>query len=474
MKYPQWSRLAAMMIAAVMAACTQPDSTPVGPRIGRAASRTMSEGQAPVGHEALWAYYAKQVPGFGGMYFNDDGDLVVVLTDITQTAASASVLAGYVGQSHRPKELPTPHQPRMLFAPGRYDYLELLQYKDAASRSLAASSVARQLTTVAIDEIANDVVFGVEAGVAVSAAKATAVASGAPANAIRVVQAERSRATTDTIQLTNTVTPLVGGNRIWVGGTFCTLGIPVNYQTVSTFGFLTAAHCVWANNLQAGDTLFELADSTTNLTTSSIGTLVDGDYSTFTCSHGSNCKWADAALVGFKTGVTFHFGAVAHGYDVAVGPGGGMSAIYWASHYGQAMALDHRTYWGSSNGPFEMDAVSNGSEVVGQWVSKIGITTGWTYGKIYNANMDDLTTSGFWILHSVRVNAGVYQGDSGSPVWWADGHTKADGNLAATFLGIVFAGDSTITDRGHPAFRYYNYSPMSLISTALGNSIGVY
>lgn len=475
MQRSQFRRLAAMAIGVAFVACSQPDATPVGPRIGRPAARSVNPGTALVGHAAAWADLAKQVPGFGGMYFNDDGDLVVVLKDTTATAAAAAHLAGYVGQSHRPKFLPTPHQPRMLFAQGRYDYRELLQFKDRASASLAAQS--QQLTSVAIDEIANDVVIGVEMASAVAAVKETASASNTPANAIRVVQAERSHATSDTIKLTNNVTPLVGGNQVWTGGTFCTLGIPVSYQTASTFGFLTAGHCVWANNMQAGDTLFELADSTFTLSTHSIGTLVDGGYLTFTCSHGANiCRWADAALVGFKAGVTFHLGAVAHGYDVAVGPGGGGSPIYWSTHWGTPLALDHRVYWGSStSGPFEMDAVeTSGGEVVGQWVNKIGIISGWTYGKIYNAAMDDNTDSGYWILGSVRVSAGCYKGDSGSPVWFADGNTKADGNLAATWLGILFAGDSATTDRGHTVYRYFNYSPQALISTALGNSITFY
>jgi len=112
-------------------------------------------------------------------------------------------------------------------------------------------------------------------------------------------------------------------------------------------------------------------------------------------------------------------------------------------------------------------------EVVGEWVSKVGQTTGWTVGQITNASYDVHTDEGYWILQSVQVHGGAYAGDSGAGVFVDAGTTTSNGNEAAKFYGILFSADSLITDRGRSVYKSYTYSPIYLIQTHLGNGIAV-
>src|SRR5690242_6094014 len=72
--------------------------------------------------DSLWLSYVNGVPGFGGLYYDDDGDLVVVLQDTSARfeALAASRFRNRIGQSHRPDFLPpTGHAPSLRFQRGQ-------------------------------------------------------------------------------------------------------------------------------------------------------------------------------------------------------------------------------------------------------------------------------------------------------------------------------------------------------------------
>jgi len=467
MKQPVCRFFAPMLVLTFAFACSEPTNGVRAPQRSVASSRNGLE-QVPqrAGHDQMWMDLSRRIAGFGGMYFNDDGDLVVVLKDTSKTAEASAALAGFVGQSHRPKYLPSPHAPRMLFAAGRYDYLELVALKDLVSSAVSKSNA----NAVAIDEVANGILVGVDDG-SISLAHSALVAASVPENAVHIVSASRSHTVSDTIKLRNTTSPLVGGNRFWVGGTFCTLGLPVKWGSANSDGFISAGHCARLGN-GFGDTLVELGDSTFVLTQKSIGSIIDDGSATHTCSHGTNCKWSDAALFTMASGVTTRFAAIARGTALAWA----LTGQYWSpSDVGNPIAYDHRSYWGSSTlGPFEMiSQEAFQGEVVGEWVSKVGQTTGWTVGQITNASYDVHTDEGYWILQSVQVHGGAYAGDSGAGVFVDAGTTTSNGNEAAKFYGILFSADSLITDRGRSVYKSYTYSPIYLIQTHLGNGIAV-
>ena len=103
----------AMSIISV-AACTE-DHTVVNPSVPQVHSRNLvntRSGQYSF-RDSLWFSYVDDVPGFGGMYFDDGGDLIVFLTDTSAESRlrATKTLVGYVGQSHRPNTLPASGHP---------------------------------------------------------------------------------------------------------------------------------------------------------------------------------------------------------------------------------------------------------------------------------------------------------------------------------------------------------------------------
>ena len=209
-----------------------------------------------------------------------------------------------------------------------------------------------------------------------------------------------------------------------------------------------AGHCAGSNGDSVG-----LADRSSNI--HMIGTIVDGGHGTYACSHGT-CVHADAALAKLNPSFPFYYGGIAQGSS-----GPAFAPAYWSGTYGDPQAFDPSSNYGTADGPFMVAAdFTPGGEVVGQWMSKIGQTTGWTEGQISNASTDVATDAGYWVTHAVVVGAGTEQGDSGSPVFAAnDSIGNIDGNVPVTFDGLVFAGGDGATVSGHHVYRHFDYSP---------------
>ncbi len=100
--------------------------------------------------------------------------------------------------------------------------------------------------------------------------------------------------------------------------------------------------------------------------------------------------------------------------------------------------------------------VGTGTASVGQVVNKVGITTGWTFGPVARACIDLATDNDVVLFCQTLVAAGSDHGDSGSPVFsWTTG-------TSATLLGILWGGG---TSNGRQVFAY---SPFDSIQQELG------
>jgi len=282
--------------AVVISSCSEPLPAPQAD--GRSSRLALSQEalQFPGGHAEKWANLSRLLPGFGGMYSNSDGDLVVILKDtLGQKNAAWATLAGYVGQSHRPQSLgAVGHAPTMLFRSGAYDYQELLTYKD--NLSLALRPLNSSLSSIGVDELTNTVNVGVSDAQMLSRVHDLALQAGLPSGALTVLQEQRA-ALLSTMYLNDTIKPVVAGLRLATNGTTCTVGLPVRWGPDSLPGFLTAGHCAGSN----GDSV-ALWDRSNNL--QNIGAVADNGNSTYGCTHGT-CIHADAALMAFKSSVTF-------------------------------------------------------------------------------------------------------------------------------------------------------------------------
>jgi hypothetical protein len=93
--------------------------------------------------------------------------------------------------------------------------------------------------------------------------------------------------------------------------------------------------------------------------------------------------------------------------------------------------------------------------VIGDTLSKIGETTGWTKGVVFDINVTSVV-NGLTKLHSVRVQAGGTYGDSGAPVL----RQQSDGYYLA---GLLWGG-GTLGD-GTP---FFSMSQWTYIASDLG------
>lgn len=76
---------------------------------------------------------------------------------------------------------------------------------------------------------------------------------------------------------------------------------------------------------------------------------------------------------------------------------------------------------------------------VGETLDKIGITTGWTSGQVFETCTDINGGGGIWLWCQDKVSAGAWYGDSGSPVFYYQ-------NGGAVVVGLLWGGPAISPD----------------------------
>ncbi|MBI1741574.1 hypothetical protein HYR54_00720 [Candidatus Acetothermia bacterium] len=99
----------------------------------------------------LFAEVAKQVPSFGGMFIDSQGNLSVYLLDPTQKVEAESAIASVFGRDRIPSD-------GIRVLQGEYGFLQLKEWFDRANALLALPGV----TLVDIDESKNRLKIGLE------------------------------------------------------------------------------------------------------------------------------------------------------------------------------------------------------------------------------------------------------------------------------------------------------------------------
>jgi hypothetical protein len=349
---------------------------------------------------------ADQIPGFGGLYYDEKGLPHVYLTD-TSRAATVQALGSDVRI----------HQ-------GDYDFRQLQQWKDALLDLLARPDVV----LIDADESKNRVRVGLNKEVtsltSKSAALETALANaGVPADAVifEEVPPIHNLAT-----LRDRVRPVPGGVQIAFGGFVCTKGFGANRAGVA--GFVTNSHCSGTQGGVQGTVMYQATNSAANR----IG-IETADPAYFTgsgCPGGRRCRFSDSSFIRYDSSGAREFGRIAR---TSVG----------------SLTV-------STTAPrFSITATAS-SPSTGQTVNKVGRTTGWSRGGV-SSTCVNVNVSGSTITQLCQsiVNARVGGGDSGSPVF-----TATTTGTTATLVGILWGGDTAGT--------LFVMSPYSQIVSELG------
>ncbi len=379
---------------------------------------------------------AGEVPGFGGLYYDDDGTLTVRLKDTGRADAARSPVSAFLvrqaGRSPaRLGQIPGEVGAMRAIA-ARYDFRELRAwYTGQVIPSLGATD---GVTMTDIDERRNRIVIGVR-DLSTGGAITTRLSGlGIPADAVEIVPFEGAVARPAVVQsdpecdpetaiepcegggggggggtsfsITSTRRPVPGGMQIqfFLGGQpfNCTLGYNARPDAGSNPAryFLTNSHCT--DNFGVV-TQMPMGQSST---AEQIGTeLVDPP--TFTsaadpaCPAGRQCRYSDAALFVYGTSANSDHGRV------AIPPVGSLTASVFGTVF------------------------SYGNAVMGQTVQKVGRTTGNTVGTVQQTcamfnqfeenQFGQLFDTGRTMLCQFQATYSCLKGDSGGPVFFGIG-----------------------------------------------------
>ncbi|HEY4596203.1 MAG TPA: hypothetical protein VIJ02_07365, partial [Thermoanaerobaculia bacterium] len=321
-----------------------------------------------------YAQMAVKVPGFGGLYLDEQGTTHVYLQDLSR----AGDLQGLAD--------------RVVFQQGDYNFGDLFAWKDLVRPQLAQPGVVY----LDIDEQRNRLVFGVERAYIdrfneglQSFLRGTRV----PPEAVIVEVA-------DPIQplelLTDKIRPVPAGvqiSRPLGGGSFgiCTLG--TNALRAGVKGFVTASHCTAARSVVDGSAFSQ----STPDGSSQIGVeTVDPPFFTGgSCPPGRQCRFSDAAFAAYNSA------ALSAGAKIA-------DPLLWGVGLGtlQVSAVQPR---------LSVTGFLFGSPSSGSFLFKVGRTTGGTLGPVIHTCIDgNVANSTITMLCQDQVLAGSGGGDSGS------------------------------------------------------------
>lgn len=403
--------------AALAISACQDNSIPTSPDVGLAPASAHSS-QGPELPSA--AEFARQVPGFGGFFLNQDGTPTVYLTRGASRAPAERLLSGYLAA----RGLSTAS---VRVAEARYGWNQLQRWQEDASVEALAVPGA---VFVDNDETRNRVLIGVENLGAMGQVRAAAARRGIPNDAVIV---EPTDPIVQVATLQNVVDrPVRAGVQINFPGFLCSVGF--NATAGGQKSFVTASHCTTKQGGVEGTPYWQPLQS---VAPTQIATEVaDPVYVRGVgCPSGRKCRVSDAARAAYINGNNQALGLIAR----TSGPNNGSISIVGSF----TITSDDCT------------GTLGGCLAVGTTVNKVGRTTGWSAGKITNTCVNT-GVSGTTIVQRCQtfVSARVGGGDSGSDVFQVTSSTNAK------LAGILWGGNSAGTQ--------FVFSPLANVTRDLG------
>lgn len=354
-----------------------------------------------------------EVPGFGGLFYDEEGNPAVYLTDPEGPGAAIVKSMG--------------EEVRVLR--GDYEFRQLAGWKIALRPVLGLPGVV----TLDADEARNRVVVGVDArskSLDRGELERELIFQGVPREAVVFEEVSPLR---EWIGVRDRFRPVPGGVQILVdnnsrGASICTFGF--NARRGKVWGFVINSHCSDVRG-QVDFTRYYQS----SYEGGAIGTeMIDPPYWTGApCPPERRCRFSDSAFVKYDRRSLGAFGKIAR--PKALG----------------SLVLQNASARFTITGRF-------GTPLRGETVHKVGSTTSWSQGKVRRTCADaNLSTSDFTLLCQTFVRANGGPGDSGSPVFYLSRRNSAG------LLGILWGGGTD--DEG---FVEWGFSPLASIERELG------
>jgi hypothetical protein len=364
------------------------------------------------------AKVAMQVPGFGGMFFDQDGTLQVYMVGQKEPLSASSmafledVIAREIGGGERLSSR------GMEIREGQYDFLSLHRWQQQMTPEVLAIP---GVVSTDNDEGKNRLHIGITDTAVREEVEKHLSNLGIPPEAAVFTETKPMEP-----YLRSRRRPLRGGLQINFGNFLCTLGFIAVRNGVT--GYVTNSHCT---TTQGGVQNTVEHQPSASGTTNRVGIeIADPTYfSGSGCPAGRVCRRSDSSFI-----------QVPHPSGPAVTTARGTIA---------RPAVNSFTW----NGVDIFNITSEGSALVGQAVTKVGRTTGRTAGTVSQTCVNtNVSGSNITQLCQTFANYGNAGGDSGSPVF------RITTLPSVVLVGINWGGNGTISV----------FSPITQIQQELG------
>lgn len=353
------------------------------------------------------------MPGFAGYYFDADERLVIRLVDPSMRDSARERALDALVRSGRELLTRSGSPLTVLFAEARYSFGELAGWRD----SLYQHAFTRMQGVVSLDlnEAENRVVVGVLNDETGELVQQLASSFRIPVDALVIERGSYDRPTQHSLH--SRIRPFMGGSRIGPSG--CTLSFAArqNGQAV----LLTAGHCSSTWHQTDGGVIQQPYYTP------------GSSYSIFDAPFGAEIFEDDGYVL---WGTTYRLADVSV-YDTLGTVGMSNELVFLVGR----IAKPTQRLWGGYNaaGALTIDSTDSfleihggiSTQVDGELVDKIGITTGWTYGQV-DGTCVDRTKGSTKLLCQAYAHINAEQGDSGAPVF------KYYGRMEISLMGIVW------------------------------------
>jgi hypothetical protein len=367
---------------------TEPFAADVGgPQLFRGTTQDMSQFVSPL--EAAFLQIAKDVPGFGGLFYDQAGALNVYLTADAQPQATRA-LGGHLAALQVDPEAQPVRVRR-----GEYDFIQLNAMHQRARVVLGLGGVV----FTDADEARNRLVVGVENDAAAADVENALAILGIPREAVIIQRTGRIELDQG---LRDAVRPIPGGVQIGFdrdGSTFiCTLGFNVRAPAAPNVrGFVTNSHCSRARSQMLSTPYWQPSRTAANFIGEEVHDLPF--HSGGDCPAGRVCRYSDALGVQYAAAVPtadIDFGRIAR------------TTFSGTTEAGSLQIDPANPRW---------QIVAENVTMVGQELHKTVRTSGWTRGPVTATCVNTNLSPNITLFCQDRITNLRQGGDSGSPYY---------------------------------------------------------
>jgi hypothetical protein len=439
-----------LVAALAVVACTEsnPPTSPQTAMTGVSTTLSEEELQAATGRglDAEFTRLAKQIPGFGGMYYDKAGRLTVYMKAQAGGAAlrstDADVVARLRSTGNAAVQRRLSKSANVATKAAKYDYTELQAYRGRLSKIFTVRGVVFTDT----DEEQNRLRIAIEPGAREQDVVRALTRAGIPRDVViisRVSPVKRIKTLQDRLR------PVPGGAQIVFPapsegpGLLFVCSVGFNARLASAPGkefFVTASHC---SDIQGGNQrtpFFNPLPKAGKPNADRIAVEFKdpryGNAGGLCVYEGARCRLSDALLARYTNATFSDFGTIAR-------------TTFGLQRIG-SLKID-------KNNPRWTVVTEFGFPFEGEIAHKVGRTSGWTSGPVIFTCVDT-GVNGTDIVQICQdwVLAGVQGGDSGSGVFELIGENEI------ALVGILWGGG---TLDGAPVFIF---SAMEQIEQELG------